>query len=301
MDRATDARDNVLDELAEIEEWSAQMTPLPSCHSNDDYMTIAVALMVRTTMLLTFAASLAPDETALRDGVTKRNAIVLGLLVRMRKLCHGLLMHVVEKQRDLCTIFDRLIIETETKMTYLMAARQSSFRHFVQISFRPEKEMLKDLKQKRATRRLLPIEKRMLLSVQRHLRDDRISAKWLLQNKTWDLDGKNFRQLFAALGREGGYSYGFAIGSHWVHGSWFDIKTYHLRKEGRLYKANLDYQIPDPRNICPVTIICLRAVLRYLKWARVDPDRRVGAIVRRVLTVSEALDQAHERSLQRRS
>jgi hypothetical protein len=186
-------------------------------------------------------------------------------------------------------------------MTYLMAARRSSFRHFVQISFKPEREMLNDLRQKRATRKLSPIEKRMLLSVRRHLRDDRISVKWLQQNRTWDLDGKNFRQLFAALGREGGYSYGFAIGSHWVHGSWFDIKTYHLRKEGRLYKAKLDYQIPDPRNICPVAIICISVVLRYLKWAKVDPERHVGAIVRRVLAVSEALDEAHESSLQKRS
>src|SRR5271157_2465748 len=196
MDRVNDDRDNVLDELSEIEEWSARMTPLPACQSNDDYMTIAVELMVRTTMLLTFAASLAPDEATLRDGITKRRAIVLGLLVRMRKLCHALLMHVVEKQRDLCTIFDRLILETETKMTYLMAARQSSFRNFVQISFKPEREMLKDLKQKRATRKLEPIKKRMLSGVQRNLGDERNGFKQLAENKKWEQDCKNFREQF---------------------------------------------------------------------------------------------------------
>jgi hypothetical protein len=82
--RAADAQDNVLNELAEIEEWSARMMPLPACHNNNDYMTIAVELMVRTTMLLTFVASLASDEATLRDGVTQRRAILLGLLVRMK-------------------------------------------------------------------------------------------------------------------------------------------------------------------------------------------------------------------------
>ena len=159
--------------------------------------------------------------------------------------------------------------------------------------------MLIDLKQKRATRKLTPIEKRMLASVQRHLRDDRVSVKWLLRNKTWDLDGKAFRQLFAALGREDVYAYGFGIGSHWVHGSWFDLKTYHLRKEGRRYKAKLDYSVPDPRNICPVATLSLTAALRYMAWAKVDPDRQVSATVSRLLTVNHVLDAAHERSLRK--
>ena len=104
VDRAIDARNSVLNELAEIEEWSARMTPLPACRSNDDYMTVAVELLVRTTVLLTFVASLAPDEAALHNGVAKRRAIVLGLLVRLKKLCHALLMHVGEKQRDVAML-----------------------------------------------------------------------------------------------------------------------------------------------------------------------------------------------------
>lgn len=292
-----DQNDEVLGEIAEIEQWAARLKPLPACRTNDDFMTIAVELMVRTAILLRFVASLFPSDKTLERGVTKRRAIVVGLLVRLTKLYHGLLMHVAKKQRDLCMIFDRLLIETEAKMTYLMAARRSSFRNFVQISFRPEKEMLKDLKQKRKARKLLPIERRMLSSVQHHLRDDHVSIKWLERNKTWDLDGKNFRQLFAMLGPEWRYSYGFGIGSHWVHGNWFDLKTHHLEKEGRFYKPKLTYRIPDPRNVCPVTRLCLQAVLRYLKWAKVDPDGHVAGLVSQVLGVAEALDEAHELSM----
>lgn len=291
-----DDRKAVLSELDEIIQWSAR--PLLPCHSNDDYMTIAVELMVRTLTLLRLCASLAPSEAAASRGVPKRRAIVVGLLVRMTKLYHGLLMHVIEKQKDLCTIFDRLILETESTLVYLMRSRRSSFRHFVQGSYRPEKEMLADLKQKRSNRKLIPIESRMLASVQGHLRQDRISARWLRQNKTWDLDGKSFRARLAAIGRDWGYAYGFGIGSHWIHGDWFDIKTYQITKNGRFYSAKIGYQIPDPRNVCPTTVLCLGTLLCYLKWSKTDPDMYVATIVEGVRNVALALNHAHEASLQ---
>jgi hypothetical protein len=51
-------------------------------------------------------------------------------------------------------------------MEYLMLrGRRATFRSFILASYKPEKEMLADLKQKATTRKLLPIESRMLTSI----------------------------------------------------------------------------------------------------------------------------------------
>ena len=133
-------------------------------------------------------------------------------------------------------IFFRLLLETVIRLEYLLKARRSTFRNFVLTSYRPEKEHIADLRQKASQRRLIPIEKRILASVVDYLRRDGITQRALLQNRSWDLDGRNFRTLLKDTGsQEWGYSYGFGIGSHFVHGDWRDLTMHHLKGRGGRY------------------------------------------------------------------
>src|ERR1035437_9794945 len=122
----------------------------PPLHKNDDYMTVAMELMNRAHFLLRVGISLAPTELQAERGVTRRTAIVLGLLVRIHKLYDALGYHTARKQRDISAIFTRLLVESVSKAEYLMKAKQSSFRSFVLASYKPEKEMLEDLRRKSA-------------------------------------------------------------------------------------------------------------------------------------------------------
>jgi hypothetical protein len=287
-------------DLHAVHDWALRVLALPPLQTNDDYMTVAMELMNRAHFLLRVGISLAPTELQAERGVTRRTAIVLGLLVRIHKLYDALGYHTARKQRDICAIFTRLLVESVSKAEYLMKAKHSSFRSFVLASYKPEKEMLEDLRRKSARRGLLPIERRMLASVRNNLKKDRIPLRELMANRRWELDGKNFRQILSDLGKDGGYAYGFGGGSHYVHGDWFDLKWHHLKKVNGRYEPEWDGPTPDPRGVCPATVLCLSSLIAFIKWRRSDPDQLVIQIIQEVLEVARSLDEAHELSLQRR-
>jgi hypothetical protein len=298
MIRIMEIPEALFDDLRQIDLWATNALPLPPLATNDDYMTLAIEIMNNAQFLLRVDISLTPTELQSEKGVTKRSAIVLGHLVRIHKLYNALRYHTTEKQRDMCMILTRLLVETASKAEYLMKARRRSFRSFVLASYRPEKQMLDDLLKKSAARPLLPIERRMIASIKHNLREDRISVKELMANGRWDVDGKNFKQILSDLGHEAGYAYGFGNGSHWVHGDWFDLKSHHLEKVDGRYCPRWQSGVPDPRGVCPATILCLTCLIEFIKWNRSDPNRLVVSIIQKLLDVTHRLDAAHELSLQ---
>jgi hypothetical protein len=292
------APEQLFNDLQAINDWALGTLPLPRLNTNDDYMTVAIEVMNHAHFLLRIGISLAPTEMQANRGVTRRTAIMLGQLVRIHKLYDALRHHTAQRQRHICVILTRLLVESVSKAEYLMKAKRSSFRSFVLASYKPEKEMLEDLRRKSAGRRLMPIERRMMNSVRNNLKQDGISVKELMANKRWDMDGKNFRQILSDLGQDWGYAYGFGSGSHFVHGDWFDLKWHHLRRVSGRYEPDWDGPTPDPRGVCPVTILCLSCLVAFIKWRRSDPDRVVVPIVQRVSEVAQSLDATHEVSLQ---
>ncbi|MGB9457282.1 MAG: DUF5677 domain-containing protein [Bryobacteraceae bacterium] len=258
-------------------------------------MSFSVEIMNRALYLLRTGVSLSPNAKSAERGVTRNRAIVLGHLVRLMKLFECLLIHTCENRVEICMIFLRLIFETAIRLEYLLNAKRSTFKSFVLTSYRPEKEHLEDLRNKAKQRPLIPIERRIRRSVARCLRRDGISQKNLSQNRTWELDGKNFRMLLKDAGyADWGYSYLFGNGSHFIHGDWRDLSAHHLLRRGRWYEPKPDYKVPDPRVTCCATEICLGVLLRFLRWNRSDPDHFVGPIVEKLRSLNQAMDDAHE-------
>lgn len=74
-----------------------------------------------------------------------------------------------------------------------------------------------------------------------------------------------------------------------------------MRKVNGRYEPEWDGPIPDPRSVCPVTVLCLSSLIAYIRWRRSDPDQFVVPTIQKVLEVTESLDAAHEHSLQQQS
>lgn len=287
--------------LRSIKDWIDAHNELPPLNTTAGFVGFSVEIMNRALYLLRVGVALAPDEQR-RSGVSRNKAIVLGHVVRLMKLYDCLLLHTSHDRLEICMIFVRLIHETIVKMSYLQRAKRSSFRSFVLVSYRPEKDHLADLRFKARQRRLIPIERRILRSVTTHLRDDGITQRALLQNRSWDLDGKNFRALLRDTGiEEWAYSYMFGNGSHFVHGDWRDLTMHHLVRDGRRYLPKPDYRAMDPRVTCAVTTLSLQALHAFLRWYRSDPDQFVRPIVSSLAQLNQRLDDAHERFVQQRA
>ncbi len=281
--------------LNAVAAWMEANSELPRLSTDVEFMRFSVEIMNRALYLLRTGVSLSPDAESAKRGVSRNRAIPLGHLVRLMKLFECFLIHSCENRVEICMIFLRLIFETSIRLEYLLKAKRSTFRNFVLVSYRPEKEHLADLKSKAKQRPLIPIEKRIYRSVAKCLRRDGVSQSTLGQNRTWDLDGKSFRMLLKdAAYAEWGYSYLFGNGSHFIHGDWRDLSLHHLRRRGRWYQPRPGYKHPDPRVTCAATGICLTTLVRFLRWNRSDPDHFVGPIAERLGALNRALDEAHE-------
>ena len=291
--------DKIMQNLSRIEAWIDYNSPPPVFNTNTAYMKFAVEIMNRCLYLLKLGVCASPDVETARRGYTKHRAIIVGHMVRLAKLYEGVIIHICSHHQELAHIFFRLIFETTIRMEYLITSKtkKKSCRSFIFTSYRPEKDMLQDLKSKAKQQPPIPIEKRMRKSISFRLRRDRITQKKLFKNRKWDVDSKNFRAIMGTFNLDSMYAYGFGSASHQVHGDWCDLQYYHLKKDGRYYTPELSFTTPDPRTACPITYACLDSLLKYLKWSKSDPNDIIKPIVEKLFVLNRALDEAHEVSL----
>ena len=298
-DEAEVSIDKIMETLSRIEAWVNFNSPPPVFNTNTAYMKFAVEIMYRCLYLLKLGVRASPNAETAKRGYTKHRAIIVGHMVRLAKLYEGVLIHICSHHQELAHIFFRLIFETTIRMEYLITSKnkKKSCRSFIFTSYRPEKDMLQDLKNKAKQQPPSSIEKRMRKSISSRLRRDRITQKKLFKNKKWDVDGKHFRAIMGTFNLDSMYAYGFGSASHQVHGDWRDLESYHLKQDGRYYTPELPFTTPDPRAACPITHACLGSLLKYLKWSKSDPNDIIKPIVEKLIGLNRALDEAHENSL----
>ena len=291
--------DKIMQNLSRIEAWIDFNSPPPVFNTNTAYMKFAVEIMNRCLYLLKLGVCVSRDAETARRGYTKHRAIIVGHMVRLAKLYEGVIIHICSHHQELAHIFFRLIFETTIRMEYLITSKdkKKSCQSFIFTSYRPEKDMLQDLKSKAKQQPPSPIEKRMRKSISSRLRRNGITQKKLFKNRKWDVDGKNFRAIMGTFNLDSMYAYGFGSASHHVHGDWCDLEYYHLKRDGRYYTPELSFTTPDPRAACPITYDCLDGLLKYLKWSKSDPNDIIKPIVEKLFVLNRALDEAHEVSL----
>lgn len=300
---AKENRDNINQKLTEIEIWiDANLSRVSDCKTNYDFMTFAVEIMNWSLYLLRVGVDPDPYEEMGDKGYTKHRAIIVGHMVRIWKLLGGARNHISRHELELAALFSRPIFETAMRMKYFInsKAKRKTFRSFILASYKPCKEILQDLKAKAQKRPLIQIEKRMKRKIVARLTKDGISQTELMNNTTWNVDGKHFRNIMKQLEQESMYSYGFGSPSDFIHGQWSEIDLHHLNRRGRYYTPNFGFTEPDPRIACSLTSICLRTLLIYLglKWNKSDPDGAVTSAVKKLYELNAFLDAAHERSLE---
>ena len=198
-------------------------------------------------------------------------------------------------------LFFRMILECSVRIEYILSLRDKKtyLRNFVLASYKPERELLQDLQKKETERPLIPIERRMLKSINTWMNRDQITQEELLNNNRWSLDGVDFRTLMARMEyNKYAYAYSFGISSHhFIHGDWYDICKHHLKRDGEFYLPRLEFSEPDPRVPCALTTVCLRTLLIFLEWSETDPAETVATVVEQLRELNRAVDEAHERLL----
>ena len=75
---------------------------------------------------------------------------------------------------------------------------------------------------------------------------------------------------------------------------WQDIRLHHLIQDGDCYVPNLSFNEPDPNVGCPLTQICLDALVIYLEWNKSDPHGVMTSAIAKLRELNASLDETHE-------
>lgn len=234
-------------------------------------------------------------------GVTRRHAPALGLLARSIKLYEGMVLMVCSNKAELAVVFFRPLLECLATGAYLMRSAPTSSKDFIAVGYRAEVRMIKYLEGVRRKRPLQPIEQRMLRSARLHLREARLSYCQLSKRTNWNLDGKDMASIVRAAmwhGREEeekGYIFGFMVGSHWTHGTWYDLVTNHLGHRGGRFRARIGYRVPVAAHITPASKMLLRGIDAFEARYRRRGSDELRARSRLLFEFFWAIDSAIER------
>jgi hypothetical protein len=212
------------------------------------------------------------------SGYLRRQAVLIGLAVRLVKLYEGQLTHIADRRMDLVVLLLRSFFETGIYLAYLLRRPSSSCDNYIRTSFQPEKEKLRHLMAVRAERPLLPIEKRMLEAIKKRLTVAGVSQNELLNRHNWKLDGKSMRDILDFLEWPLAYRFGFAQFSHNAHGSWDDLLTYHLKHsldDPRKYYPSVDFEDSKPGLIGPTSVVFSGRILEVATKFTLDPADNV--------------------------
>jgi Family of unknown function (DUF5677) len=232
-----------------------------------------------------------------------RDAAILGaLLVRCMKLTHGLLQTASDRRMELLNLFIRPLIESAVNLRFLLElGNPDVFQDFVVYSFRADRQLRERIRTHitEAGGTATPIQARILDSIDRSLKrsgvgqDDRPTGAW--PQRIFD--------RFDQLGLNDEYLFQFSVQSHYVHGNWHELLSYHLRKHEGGFLLDTSWGDVRPQPLLAATLVLGQATRSYLDTVPMAaPERallvgRLERAVARVLRVGEL----HESFLTKRS
>ncbi len=291
--------EKIIKNLRNMKVWIDLSLPPPSeFKTTADSMRFVAEVMNRCLYLLKVSAASAPNAETAKAGYTKSKAIIVGHLVQLTKLYEGALIHICGSQPELTRIFFRPILEVAINMKHLIESREQFYSSVGTSSYPSELEMFRELENKAKERALTPIEHRINELILPRLEKDGISQAELVYNDQENIDEKKTPQFCENTSyNDSLYTYLLQKETDCVHTGWHDLCSYHLTQIGDYYVPDLRFDEPQPRLGCQLTQVCLETLTIYLRWNESDPDNELTSIIRKLLKLNAALDEAHESTL----
>jgi hypothetical protein len=263
-----------------------------------DFMILASELLREVTSYVCVAAcTLGPTPAWTRD-----QAAVAGNMVRLFKLLSAFLDQTIQKRYETSTILSRLAFETIVNVRYLIANFGPELvDSFLRVSLRHERRLWDTIQANIQERggAVLPIEERILKSVDRAARIAGIALDNVDLKDRAPWGGKGLRQKAAAVGFERPYLAVFGGMSHNVHGSWQDLYQFHLETDEQgAFTPKLDWGRPRPQPLLALGHLALYAVSDFLTFIGGDAAMdQLREKFRDLAARISSVDEAHERYL----
>ncbi|MGE5384450.1 MAG: DUF5677 domain-containing protein [Betaproteobacteria bacterium] len=244
------------------------------CRDSGDYCPILFEWYKFVGALCNFFASIRPDSPAVRSIPPVHYAVLIGLLNRCSRL---MLSNVALSHEGLfgetTALLDRCIFESCVKVTWLCESKVSDgFPRLIADGLKTELELKAKILANVKARdgQLLEIEKRMLSSIERHIRssgltESEISEAKRLPDLAAMIDGVGHDRLMYIVGQR--------IGSHHVHGTWPSLRMHYLEEneEGMLVPRDHNCSTHVNQYVFVPTVV-LDAMRSFIRFIFADQD-----------------------------
>lgn len=218
-----------------------------------------------------------------RRPLTLDEAVVGGLLVRVAKLLRALFDSTQSEQSEAHHILARCVVETAVNMRWLLQAddpdeyqrfRADSFVTWLKLLDRQAASPANEDEVARA------VNERIKALIESELRAADLERKDIPPAPgSW---GKgSFRKRLEDLGLGSLYLSMFATHSYYVHGSWHELRTFHVRGGRDGMELELDYgelAPPVSYETAQVALVALRDYVDAMPLAAIDIDEVKGVI-----------------------
>lgn len=287
--------------LDDIPEAEVNRSTLEQVRGEDAFTGTAVELLIEAGCLATVATSIFPQG---REAWSRDQAIVGGHMVRLTKLIDSVLDQTCKRRRETMMVLTRMTMETIINLIYLSKnASDDLFASYIQYSFRHEKRLF-DLIHSRIKDRngqVLPIEQRMLASVEKKARASGVSIEATSSSRPKNWGDKNLFQRAQAIGFDDAYLGVISGPSHNIHGNWMDLLEYHLESHDEHFVPKPEWSRPRPQILLAVSRLTLDAIAAYLDFighigARQVMHPRLERLCKRI----RETDRLHESYLSKR-
>jgi Family of unknown function (DUF5677) len=288
-----------VDEDLRIEAVAIDAEEIRKFTREDEFMELSVRLLVETSSFVCVAAcTLGKSSSWDRD-----HAAVGGNMVRLYKLLHGLLDQLCQRRGELSFLFMRLIFESLINIQFLIKEFSPQLiDSYVGVSLRHERKLRGTVARNITDRGgiILPIEDRMLKSIDRTVRMAGVSLDEEDQKRPRDWGGKNVYEKAKAVGLEHAYLAAIGGGSNSIHGNWQEIAGHHLEWDdstGR-FTPNTDWAPPRPQVPLGLSRIIIETLAIYFPFmAGHAAFEEISPALHDILQRIDLVSKAHENYL----
>jgi hypothetical protein len=248
------------------------------CQRDRDAMPMIFEWYKRVAIIATTCANIIHDAPGARDRSVREYRIITGLLMRCGRLMRAVL-ELAQKNRfgESIPILTRSLCESAVKAAWLATENTNdAFRRYIADGLKAELELKTDIERNIAARgHSLVIETRMLASIASCFAPSGLSETDVRSTSRLPDMATMYDKTIGGDTR-GTYLVVHKLGSHATHGTWVDLLLRHLMIDdsGELQLQH-DLIPPEQEQLRSGAAIVLRAIGKYLEWARLPDELRV--------------------------
>lgn len=205
---------------------------LKRCEETRDYMPVVFEWYKFVSQLAIIIAHIKPDSPAFQEVLPQHYYVLMGLLNRCARLMlSNVALSHQGKFGETTAIVDRCIFESATKIIWLcFQPEQEKFDRYLASGLRTELELqahiLSNIAANNGSEK--QIEKRMLQSIDKHIKASGLSEGEILSSKSLP----DIASILKMLGHDRLlYVVAQKLGSHHVHGTWPSLIFHYLERE----------------------------------------------------------------------